>query len=138
MENKQERRVALIGATTNTSRYAYFAAELFNQYKVEFVPLGIKTGEVFGNKILDIRTFPAVGNIDTITLYLGPKNQLEYYEYLISLKPNRIIFNPGTENFELSQLAQKNNIVVQEACTLVMLRLGNFNQYQSVVDSDAS
>ena len=125
-------RVALIGATTNTTRYAYFAAELFNQYGVDFVPLGIKSGDVFGNEILNIRSFPEIGDVDTITLYLGPKNQPEYYDYMLSLNPKRIVFNPGTENMELVNLAEKYRIVTQEACTLVMLRLGNFEQYKPI------
>jgi len=123
-------RVALIGATTNTARYAYFAAELFNQYDVDFVPLGIKSGDVFGNKILNIRSFPEIGDVDTITLYLGPNNQPEYYDYMLSLNPKRIVFNPGTENMELVNLAEKYRIVTQESCTIVMLRLGNFDQYE--------
>ena len=122
-------RVAIIGATTNPGRYAYFAAEMFHQYEYDFVPLGIKTGEVFGKKILDVKSFPKLEYIDTITLYIGPKHQPEYYDYIISLKPKRIIFNPGTENSELGRLANDNGIVVQQACTLVMLRLGNFNEY---------
>ena len=64
--------------------------------------------------------------IDTITLYLSPQHQKEYYDYIISLHPKRIIFNPGTENDELAELAVKNNIVPREACTLVMLSTGQY------------
>lgn len=65
-------------------------------------------------------------NVDTITLYLNPTHQKEYYDYILSLKPKRIIFNPGAENEELAALAKKNGIEPLEACTLVML---STNQY---------
>jgi predicted CoA-binding protein len=90
------------------------------------VPIGIKRGEVQGEQILDIRQKPSLSNIDTITLYIGPKHQPEWYSYLISLKPKRIIFNPGSENREFKRLAEANGIEVVEGCTLVMLRT---NQY---------
>ncbi len=122
-------KVAIIGATPNQSRYAYFAAEMLHQYGYDFVPLGIKSGEVFGKEIIDIRTYPKIEDIDTFTLYIGPNHQPDYYDYILSQKPNRIIFNPGTENTELVTLAKEHGIVTQEACTLVMLRLGNFKEY---------
>jgi len=120
------KKTVVIGATTDQSRYAYLAASMLNQYKHEFVPVGIKTGEVFGEPILNIRDKPAIADVDTITLYIGPQRQPEWYDYLLSLKPKRIIFNPGTENDELEQLAEAQGIEAVEACTLVMLRT---NQY---------
>ena len=69
---------------------------------------------------------PALEDIHTVTLYLNPKNQKEYYNYIIELAPKRIIFNPGTENQELIELAMKENIEVSIACTLIML---NSNKY---------
>jgi len=65
-------------------------------------------------------------DIDTVTLYINPTRQTEYYDYILSLKPKRIIFNPGTENPELEQLAEKNGIKTMEACTLVLLSTGQF------------
>lgn len=120
------KKTAIIGATTNPGRYAYFAAELLKEYGHEIVPIGIKKGEVAGEEIADIRQKPHFNDIDTITLYLGPRNQPEWYDYLLSLKPKRIIFNPGTENSEFSQLAKDKGIETVEACTLVMLRVGNY------------
>jgi len=92
----------------------------------EIIPLGVKKGEVFGKKILDIKEKPYLQDIDTITLYIGPTHQPPYYDYLLSLKPNRIIFNPGTENKELVELAAQNNIETVYGCTLVMLSIGNY------------
>lgn len=118
------KKTVIIGASTNATRYAYFAAERLSKAGHEFVPVGIKKGEVLGEEILDIRTSPKVEDVDTITLYLGPQHQVEYYDYLISLNPKRIIFNPGTENTELVKLANEKGIETENACTLVMLGSG--------------
>jgi predicted CoA-binding protein len=93
---------------------------------VDFVPVGIKKGTVFGKEILDLRERPEIKNVDTLTLYLGPQNQPEWYDYILSLKPGRIIFNPGTENSELEKLAREKGIQVLPACTLVLLSTGQY------------
>jgi len=116
------KRTVIVGATPNSSRYAYLAAEMLTDFDHEIIPIGIKKGEVMGRKILNIREKPVITDVDTITLYIGPHHQSEWYEYLISLKPKRIIFNPGTENNEFENLAEENGIEVVEGCTLVMLR----------------
>lgn len=116
----------IVGATTNRGRYAYLAAEMLTEYGNEIVPIGIKNGLVFDKEILNIRNKPTVAEIDTITLYIGPDHQPEWYDYLLSLKPKRIIFNPGTENQAFQQKAAQQGVEVLEACTLVMLRS---NQY---------
>jgi uncharacterized protein len=120
------KKTVIIGATTNTGRYAYLAAQMLNEYKHEIIPVGIKTGEVFGTKILDIRQKPVIENVDTVTLYIGPQHQPEWYNYIFSLKPKRIIFNPGTENRTFEQLAEEQGIEALEACTLVLLRTNQF------------
>jgi uncharacterized protein len=116
------KKTVIIGATPDRSRYAFLAAQMLSEYDHEIVPLSIKKGEVFGKQILDLRTKPAIDNVDTITLYIGTRNQPEWYDYILSLKPKRIIFNPGTENDELEKLAEQNGIEAVEGCTLVMLR----------------
>lgn len=116
----------IVGATTNRGRYAYLAAEMLTEYGNEIVPVGIKKGDVLGKEILDIRNKPSVTDIDTLTLYIGPDHQPEWYDYLLGLKPKRIIFNPGTENEEFQRKATQQGVEVLEACTLVMLRS---NQY---------
>lgn len=120
------KKTVIIGATSNTSRYAYLAAEMLDQYQHEFVPVGIRKGVVFGRSILNIFEKPMISDIDTITLYIGPQRQPEWYEYILSLKPNRIIFNPGTENPEFEMKASLIGVQTLEACTLVMLRTGQF------------
>ena len=116
----------VVGATDNPERYAYRAAELLQAKAIPFVPIGIKKGVVFGEEILDLRLKPALEEIHTITLYLGPSNQSEWIDYLIGLGPKRIIFNPGTENPQFFQKARAAGIEVLEACTLVMLTTGQF------------
>jgi len=120
------KKTMIVGATPDPSRYAYFAADLLTRYGHEIVPVGIKKGEVQGKPILDIRAKPDIEQVDTITLYVRPEHQEDYYDYLLSLKPNRIIFNPGTENPELERLAEEKGIEAFEACTLVMLRTGQY------------
>lgn len=120
------KKTVIVGATTNSSRYSFLAAEALIDHNHEIIPLGIKNGNVFGKPILNIREKPAIPEVDTITLYIGPRHQPEWYDYLIGLKPKRIIFNPGTENEEFSKLAKKAGIQTDEACTLVMLRTSQY------------
>lgn len=120
------KKTAIIGASTNPGRYAYIAAGMLTEYGHPILPMGIRAGEIYGQEILNLREKPPVTDVDTITLYLAPKNQKEWYEYLLSLRPKRIIFNPGTENQEFMRLAKAQNIEIVEGCTLVMLRT---NQY---------
>lgn len=112
----------IIGATPNPSRYAYLATKMLAEYRHDTVLLGIKKAEINGNKILDIRDKPVIEGVDTITLYIGPHRQPEWYNYLLSLKPKRIIFNPRTENEEFEKMAEQQGIEALEACTLVLLR----------------
>lgn len=117
----------ILGATDNISRTAYSTARLYDQLGLNWIPVGIKDAEIFGKKILNLREHPDIQNVETITLYIGPDNQKEWYGYIISLHPKRIIFNPGTENPELVALARKNGIQVEIACTLVMLHTDQYN-----------
>lgn len=123
---KEMKKTLVVGATANSSRYAFLAARMLNEYGHEFVPIGIKKETVLGKEILNLREKPPIDNIDTITLYIGPQNQPEWYDYLLSLKPKRIIFNPGTENEEFEKMAEAKNVEVVEGCTLVMLRSNQF------------
>lgn len=115
----EQKKTLVLGATTNPTRYAYLAANLLARKGHPIELVGIKQGEVAGEKIQNGR--PALSGIDTVTLYVGPQNQPEWYEYILGLSPKRIIFNPGTENPQLMQLAQQKGIETWEACTLVLL-----------------
>lgn len=117
-----KKKTVIVGASMNTSRYAYMAADMLTQEGHEIVPIGIKKGELFGHAILDIRQRPPIEGVDTVTLYIGPRHQPQWYDYILSLKPQRVIFNPGTENPEFIQKVNKSGVEAIEACTLVMLR----------------
>lgn len=120
------KKTVIVGATPNTSRYAYMAAERLTEHEHEIVPVGIKKGQVFGKDILPIRELPEIADVHTITMYIGARHQQEYYEYLLALNPKRIIFNPGTENQEFMSMAEEKGIEVVPGCTLVMLGVGNY------------
>jgi predicted CoA-binding protein len=120
------KKTVIIGATTNPSRYAYLAAGMLMEYKHEIVPIGIKRGAVFGVQILPINDRPFVKDVDTVTLYVGPQHQPEHYDYILSLKAKRVIFNPGTENEEFEKLIEQAGSEALEACTLVLLRSGQY------------
>jgi uncharacterized protein len=120
------KKTVIIGATTNPARYAFLAARMLTEYNHEIVPVGIKEGAVSGKEILDIFEKPAIAGVDTVTLYIGPQRQPEYYDYILGLKPRRIIFNPGTENEAFERMAEAQGVEVVEGCTLVMLRSGQF------------
>lgn len=115
---------AVIGASPNSDRYSYKATLSLQRHKHTVYPIGIKKGEINGLTLITDK--PSLENIDTVTLYVGPDNQPYWTEYIISLKPKRIIFNPGTENPEFQALAESLGIEVLEACTLVMLSIGEY------------
>jgi len=119
-------KTVIIGATPNPARYAFLAAQFLKQAKHEFVPVGIKKGEVQGQPILQIADKPEIRDVDTVTMYIGPQRQPPWYDYILSLKPRRIIFNPGSENPQFAKLAESKGVEVVEACTLVMLRTRQF------------
>ena len=121
MENK---KTLVLGASDNPSRYSNLAINRLVKSGHPVVAVGRKKTSVAGIEIEKEKK--SFDNVDTVTLYLNPFNQREYYDYIVSLKPKRIIFNPGTENPELYDLAEKHNIQTMEACTLVMLSTGQY------------
>ena len=118
------KKTLVLGASANPSRYSYMAINRLVNHGHPVVAVGLREAEVAGVKI-QTKQIPLT-NIDTITLYLNPQRQRDYYNYIIDTKPVRIIFNPGTENPELYQLLRANNIEVEVACTLVMLGIGQY------------
>ena len=114
----------IIGASENPERYSYKAAHALAAKGHSFILLAAKEFELLGQKSLT--GFPDLQNIDTVTLYVGPQRQPEYYNYILKLKPRRVLFNPGTENSAFQKLLQENNIAFEEACTLVLLSVGAY------------
>ncbi len=119
-----KKKTLVIGASTNPERYSFLAVKKLLGHDQEVVAIGLNEGEIGGLKIQTGK--PLFDNIDTVTLYIAPAHQPEYYSYILSLKPRRIIFNPGTENTEFEDLATSAGIEIQEACTLVLLSIGAY------------
>ena len=120
----ESKKTLVLGASDNPSRYSYLAVNRLRSHGHPVVAIGKKNSMVADVPIEKEKK--DWENIDTITLYLNPNHQQQYYDYILSLKPKRIIFNPGAENDELADLAAKNGIKPIEACTLVLL---STNQY---------
>ncbi|MCZ2459528.1 MAG: CoA-binding protein [Chitinophagales bacterium] len=120
----EKKKTLVLGASENPSRYSNMAIHRLRNYGHPVVAIGRKKALVADVPVSD-KTITE-NNIDTVTLYLNPSNQKQYYDYILSLKPKRIIFNPGAENSELYDLAEKNGIQPVEACTLVMLNTGQY------------
>lgn len=118
------KKTVVVGASNDRSRYSYQAVLRLMKYGHEVIPVSNKKGEVNGLTIHN--DFPKIEDVDTVTLYVGPKNQEFYMDYILSLKPKRIIFNPGTANPLFEEKAKKAGIEVVPACTLVMLSIGNY------------
>ncbi len=117
-------KVLVIGASTKPSRTSYQAVEMLQEYGHEVIAIGSKEAKVHGIDI--IVNHPKLDDINTVTLYINPRIQPVYYDYISKLKPDRVIFNPGTENPEFMKSLIKQNIKIEEACTLVLLRTGQF------------
>lgn len=114
----------VIGASENPQRYSFLAVNRLRAAGHPVVAIGKRPGQVGDTPIT--KEHPVLENVDTVTLYLNPTLQQEYYDYILGLKPKRIIFNPGTENTELIKIAGEHDIEAKEACTLVMLSTGQF------------
>ena len=117
-------KTLVVGASPNPQRYSYKAVRLLKINDYEVIPLGIRDGEIEGLKI--IKGKPDLKGIHTVTMYIGPARQSEYIDYLLSLNPKRIIFNPGTENPEFISSAEQQGVETVQNCTLVMLNTGIF------------
>ena len=119
-----QKKTIVLGASQNEERYSNMAVKKLEAHNHPVTAIGNKEGKINDTKI--IKDNPFINGVDTITLYLNPDNQKPYYDYIFTLNPKRIIFNPGTENDELVKLAAEKGIKTMEACTLVLL---STNQY---------
>ncbi len=118
------KKTVVIGASENPNRYSNKAVRKLKAYGHEVVAVGLRAGAIDGIEIH--ANHPAEQNVDTVTMYVGEKRQPPLYDYIFSLKPKRIIFNPGAENYELEEMAKAKGIDVTEACTLVLLSIGDY------------
>ena len=116
------RKTVVIGASLNEDRYSNKCVRLLRKHDIETVAVGLKEGTIADVKILTGR--PHENNVETVAIYLSPKNLESYQDYILSLKPGRILFPPGTENPEFYKKANAHGIETEEACPLVMLNTG--------------
>jgi len=121
---QRKKKTLVLGASSNPARYSFLAIHKLRENGHPVIAVGKKNATVADVEITSDKK-PAA-DIDTVTLYLNARNQKEYYDYILSLTPKRIIFNPGAENEELEALAKANNIQPMDACTLVLLSTGQF------------
>ncbi len=120
----EKKKTLVLGASDNPARYSYLAIQRLRRNNHPVVAIGRKNTQVGDVPITKEKT--PFDNVDTITFYLNPHHQKEYYDYILSLKPKRLIFNPGAENDELEKIAKQNNIQTIDACTLVLLSTGQY------------
>lgn len=121
---KEQKKTLVLGASENPARYSNLAINRLRAHQHPVIAIGKKQGTVSDVNI--ITDHPEITDINTITLYLNPQHQKQYYDYILSLDPKRIIFNPGAENDELAKMAVKKGIQSMEACTLVLLSTGQY------------
>ncbi len=114
-----EKLTLVLGASPNPQRYSHHAVKMLTDHGFRVFAVGMRTGDISG--VVIQKPFPALENIHTVTLYVGPKNQPFYYDYIVKLDPRRVIFNPGTENPELEEMLARRGIEIVKACTLVMI-----------------
>ena len=122
--DKGKKKTLVLGASDNPERYSYLAINRLQQNGHPVVAIGRNNTMVNGINVTTEKE--PLSDVDTVTMYLNPMHQKEYYNYILSLKPKRIIFNPGAENEELAEMARANQIEPMEACTLVLLSTGQF------------
>jgi predicted CoA-binding protein len=120
----EQKKTLVLGASQNPERYSYLAVQQLAKHRHPVIAIGRTKGTI-GNIEIEVDKKP-FNDIDTVTLYLNPANQKDNYAYILSLNPKRIIFNPGAENDELEQLARQKGIKTMEACTLVLLSIGQY------------
>lgn len=118
------KKTIILGASSKPERYSAKALKMLKEFKHEVVAFGAREDELEGIKIH--KKIHAEKDVHTITLYLNPTRQKEYYDFILEQKPQRVLFNPGTENKELQRKLEDKGILYEEACTLVLLRTGAY------------
>ena len=114
----------VLGVSLKSDRYSNLAVNRLLDNGIKTKAFGLRKGKI---RDVDVKTdFNDFEDIDTITLYIGKKHQSDYIDFILHLKPERVIFNPGTENAELYEILEKNGIEVEIACTLVLLATGQY------------
>ncbi len=124
MNHKNNKKTLVFGASLNKFRSSYQALIKLIQMQYNVVAIGGREGQILGVPI--VKGHPELKDIHTITIYMGEKMQEEHEDYLLSIHPKRIIFNPGAENRRLAEKAREKDIITENACTSVLLSIGEF------------
>ena len=119
-----EKITLVLGASPRPERYSYSAVKKLLAFHIPVIAVGLREGEIMGVAIHKL--FPEISEIHTVTLYVGTKNQPVYSDYILKLHPQRVIFNPGTENPEFEKILRDRGIEVVRGCTLIMLDQGTY------------
>jgi len=120
----KKKHTVVVGASPNPMRYSNRAVEMLKSADHPVEAVGLREGQISGVQITkELKPFE---NVDTVSLYVGPRNQDYWKDYIKSLTPKRVIFNPGTENDDFQEELTKEGIEVEEACTLVLLQMGSY------------
>ena len=118
------KKTIVLGASPNPARYSHLAVARLLEKEYEVVPVGIREGAIAEQEIKVGR--PSIEEVHTVSIYLSPQHQEQYLDYILELKPQRVIFNPGSENPPMMDKLEKEGIEVLAACTLVMLSVNNY------------
>jgi predicted CoA-binding protein len=114
----------VIGASLKESRYSNMCVKTLVSGQFPVTAIGLREGTI--DEIPVLAGFPELDNIHTVSLYLGPDNQKTWYDYILKLNPERVVFNPGTENLEFQDILTEAGIEVIEGCTIVMVKSGTY------------
>ena len=123
--NPAERSVVVLGASDNPERYSNKAVLLLKQHGYNVIPVNPKLAALEGLAVAP-RLEDVVQPVDTVSVYVGPAVSSAMLDEIVALKPQRVIFNPGSENPELMELLVQQGIAVEPACTLVLLKTNQF------------
>ena len=116
------KKTLVLGASLSTSRYSNLAIRRLKTCGSEVVAIGKVEGDIDGITIFTDKI--PIENVHTVTIYLNPVNQAMYYDYILSIKPQRVIFNPGSENLYFEELLKESTINFEHSCTLVLINMG--------------
>jgi hypothetical protein len=118
------KKTVVVGASPDEQRYSNRAVRTLVQKGIDVTAVGLHGGNI-GDIQIHTDKVP-VADVDTVTLYVHPRHQSNWKEYIFSLNPKRVVFNPGTENPQFQRELEEEGIVADESCTLVMLSVGTY------------
>lgn len=124
MDSDGMKKTLVLGASLNAQRYSYKAVLKLRTFNQEVIAFGLRNGHIADVPV--VNEWEYWNDVHTVTLYMNAERQKDYYHQILALKPKRVLFNPGAENEELSQMLQKQGIEVENACTLILLSIGTY------------